>query len=47
VGALIVAVLEWIESGLVRAPDDVERKLGLAVLGVIPSLELGRSHSSD
>jgi len=47
VGALIVAVLEWIESGLVRTPDDVERKLGLAVLGVIPSLELGRSHSSD
>ena len=38
-GALIVATLEWIESGLVRTPADVERKLGLAVLGVIPSAE--------
>ncbi len=38
-GALIVAALEWIESGLVRTPADVERKLGLAVLGVIPSAE--------
>jgi capsular polysaccharide biosynthesis protein len=38
-GALIVAALEWIESGLVRTPADVERKLGLAVLGVIPYSE--------
>jgi len=38
-GALIVAALEWIESGLVRTPADVERKLGLAVLGVIPASE--------
>jgi len=38
-GALIVAALEWIESGLVRTPADVERKLGLAVLGVIPTSE--------
>lgn len=36
-GALIVAALEWIEAGLVRTPADVERKLGLPVLGVIPS----------
>jgi capsular polysaccharide biosynthesis protein len=34
-----VAALEWIESGLVRTPADVERKLGLAVLGAIPSAE--------
>jgi capsular polysaccharide biosynthesis protein len=38
-GVLIVAALEWIESGLVLTPADVERKLGLAVLGVIPSAE--------
>jgi capsular polysaccharide biosynthesis protein len=38
-GALIVAVLEWLEAGVVRAPADVERKLGLAVLGAIPSSE--------
>ena len=38
-GALVVAVLEWIEAGLVRTPADVERKLGLPVLGMIPTLE--------
>jgi capsular polysaccharide biosynthesis protein len=38
-GALIVAALEWIDSGVVRTPADVERKLGLAVLGVIPASE--------
>jgi capsular polysaccharide biosynthesis protein len=38
-GALVVAVLEWIESGIVRTPADVERKLGLTVLGTIPASE--------
>ena len=38
-GALIVATLEWIESGLVRTPADVERKIGLTVLGTIPASE--------
>jgi len=38
-GALVVAALEWVESGIVRTPADVERKLGLVVLGTIPSAE--------
>ena len=38
-GALIVAVLEWLEAGVVRIPADVESKLGLPVLGAIPSIE--------
>ena len=38
-GALIVAVLEWLEAGVVRTPADVEHKLGLPVLGAIPSSE--------
>jgi capsular polysaccharide biosynthesis protein len=38
-GALIVAGLEWTEVGLVRTPADVEHKVGLAVLGVIPASE--------
>ncbi len=38
-GALIVAVLEWLEAGVVRTPADVERKLGLPVLGAIPASE--------
>ncbi len=35
-GVLIVAALEWLESGIVRTLADVERKLGLAVLGATP-----------
>ena len=38
-GALVVAALEWVESGVVRTTADVERKLGLPVLGVIPNAE--------
>lgn len=38
-GALVAAALEWIESGIVRTPADVERKLGLPVLGAIPTSE--------
>jgi capsular polysaccharide biosynthesis protein len=38
-GAVIVAVLEWLEAGIVRSPADVEHKLGLPVLGAIPASE--------
>lgn len=33
---VIVFFLEWVESGVVRTPSDVERHLGLPVLGAIP-----------
>jgi len=33
---VIIFFLEWVESGVIRTPKDVERYLGLAVLGVIP-----------
>jgi capsular polysaccharide biosynthesis protein len=36
VGALIVFFLESIESNILRAPDDVERALGITVLAAIP-----------
>ncbi|NOX64087.1 MAG: hypothetical protein GXP42_19445 [Chloroflexi bacterium] len=42
VGALIVFALEWLESGVIRTPEDVERTLGLSVLAVIPPDESGR-----
>jgi len=35
-GTLIVFFLESIEVGILRAPDDVERMLGMTVLGAIP-----------
>lgn len=34
---VVIFALEWVESGIVRTPQDVERRLGLAVLGAIPS----------
>jgi len=36
-GVLIIFVLEWLASEIIRTPDDIERELDLAVLGVIPS----------
>ncbi len=46
VGGAIVFVLEWIESGVVRRPEDIQRYLGLPLLGAIPSpkLDLGRPY---
>jgi capsular polysaccharide biosynthesis protein len=35
-GGLVVLLLEWIESGTIRTPEDVERHVGVAVLGAIP-----------
>jgi capsular polysaccharide biosynthesis protein len=33
---VIIFFLEWVESGIVRSVHDVERQLGLTVLGTIP-----------
>lgn len=35
-GTLIVLGLEWAEAGLIRLPRELERDLGLTVLGTIP-----------
>lgn len=35
-GVLVVFLLEWIESGVVRRPDDIEHALDIPVIGVIP-----------
>jgi capsular polysaccharide biosynthesis protein len=36
IGALIVFALEWIESDVMRTSEDVERHIGVTVLGLIP-----------
>jgi len=36
IGLAIVFVLEYIESGIIRSPEDVDRYLGMPVLGAIP-----------
>ncbi|HEY52162.1 MAG TPA: hypothetical protein G4N94_01760 [Caldilineae bacterium] len=35
-GALIIFALEWLESGVLRDTEDVEKALGTSVLGTIP-----------
>lgn len=40
VGIFVVFGLEWIESGVVRTPEDMERFAGLTVLGAIPAIPL-------
>jgi capsular polysaccharide biosynthesis protein len=40
VGGVVVFALEWIESGVVRRPEDVERYLRVPLLGAIPAPKL-------
>ncbi len=43
VGIAIVFILEWIESGVVRRPEDIQRYLDLPMLGAIPTPKLDTS----
>jgi capsular polysaccharide biosynthesis protein len=36
IGLVIVFVLEYIEAGIIRSPEDVDRFLGMPVLGAVP-----------
>jgi capsular polysaccharide biosynthesis protein len=36
---VIIFFLEWVDSGVVRSTSDVERYLGLTVLGAVPSVD--------
>ncbi len=49
IGVMIVFVLEWLESDIVRTADDLERVLGVTVLGAIPLIgetSAARAHKS-
>jgi capsular polysaccharide biosynthesis protein len=37
-GVIILFVLEWIESDVVRSGEDVERFIGVPVIGAIPTI---------
>jgi capsular polysaccharide biosynthesis protein len=39
VAGVIIFFLEWLEAGIVRTPQDLERQLNLTVVGAIPSDE--------
>ncbi len=38
IGVLIVFALEWLDSDIVRTAEDVERFIGVTVLGAIPTI---------
>ena len=35
-GIILVFILEWIESGVIRRSEDIERYLQVPVIGTIP-----------
>jgi capsular polysaccharide biosynthesis protein len=41
-GGVIIFLLEYVESNVLRSPQDIERVLSLSVLGAIPVFEAGR-----
>lgn len=41
-GGVIIFLLEYLESNVLRSPQDIERALGLSVLGAIPVFEVSR-----
>ena len=42
IGAMVVFVLEWLESDTIHTAEDIERHLGVAVMGIIPTRHAGR-----
>jgi capsular polysaccharide biosynthesis protein len=45
VGMIVIFVLEWLESDVLRSSEDIERQTGLVVLGVIPTANAGPSRT--
>ncbi len=39
IAGVVIFFLEWLEAGVVRTPQDLERQLNLTVMGAIPSTE--------
>ncbi len=38
IGVLIVFAIEWFESDIIRSQEDIERHIGMVVLGAIPTI---------
>lgn len=39
IAGVVIFFLEWLEAGVMRTPQDLERQLGLTVMGAIPSTD--------
>jgi capsular polysaccharide biosynthesis protein len=46
VGVIVIFFLEWLELDTIRTPADVERAVGVAVLGAIPPISGDTPHSA-
>jgi len=42
IGAIVVFILEWLESDTIRSSEDIERHTGIAVMGIIPAVHTTR-----
>jgi len=39
IAGVVIFFLEWLEAGIIRTPQDLERQLDLTVVGAIPSTD--------
>jgi capsular polysaccharide biosynthesis protein len=39
IAGVVIFFLEWLEAGVIRTPEDLERQLDLTVVGAIPSIK--------
>ncbi len=46
IGLLVVFVLEWLESDIIRSSEDIERYIGITVLGAVPTIAEGGRKSA-
>ena len=47
IGLIIVFALEWLDSDIVRTTEDVERVIGVTVLGAIPTIDAKESDAKS
>lgn len=47
IGVMVIFFLEWLEQDIIRSAPDVERAIGVAVLGTVPPLAGDASLPSD
>ncbi len=47
IGIIIVFALEWLESDIVRTSEDLERVIGVTVLGAIPTIDAKEADAKE
>ena len=39
IAGVVIFFLEWLEAGIIRTPQELERQLNLTVVGAIPAAD--------